>query len=87
MNRENFIYDSKCDNLQKALDIYTNGGRILCAVCGSELIIIGYEDKTLITKYQLQPGIYCPVSSKHICAKFIFADHFEEFRQKFGYNE
>ncbi|AFY44188.1 hypothetical protein Nos7107_3621 [Nostoc sp. PCC 7107] len=87
MNRENFIYDSECDNLQKALDIYTNGCWILCAVCGSELIIIGYEDKKLITKHQLQPGIYCPVSPKHIYSRFIFTEHFEDFQRKLDYNE
>ncbi|MCC5636660.1 hypothetical protein LC593_12450 [Nostoc sp. CHAB 5844] len=71
MNRKNFIYEGKTENLQEALDIYTHGCRILCAVCGSELIIIAYEDKELITQHQLKPGIYCPISPKHIYARFI----------------
>ncbi|WP_413200704.1 hypothetical protein [Nostoc piscinale] len=87
MNRDDFIYDGKSENLKQALDIYTNGGRILCAVCGSELVIIGYEDKKLITKHLLQPGIYCPVSPKHIYARFIVGEHFEEFNRRFGFNE
>jgi uncharacterized Zn finger protein (UPF0148 family) len=70
MNRENCIYDGKSKNLQKAIDIYTHRGCILCAVCGSELIIIAHEDRKLIKKHQLKPGIYCPVSPKHIYARF-----------------
>ncbi|MBE9206767.1 hypothetical protein IQ244_09620 [Nostoc sp. LEGE 06077] len=87
MNRDNYIYDCQSENLKQALDIYTNGGCILCAVCGSELIIIGYENRKLIKKHQLQPGFYCPVSPKHIYSRFILGDNFEEFRRKFGCND
>lgn len=87
MNREHLIYDGKSNNLQKAFDIYTNGGRILCAICGSELIIVGYDDRKLIKEHQVQPGIYCPVSSRHIYARLILGEQFEEFKRRFGCNE
>ena len=37
---ETFIFDGKGKNLQKALEVQSRGGRVLCPKCQSELMII-----------------------------------------------
>ena len=73
--------------MQKAFDVHKYGGCVLCAVCGSELRIITSKDKKLIRKHNLQAGIYCAFSPKHIYQIFILAEPFEKFKQRFGCNE
>ncbi|MBD2180091.1 hypothetical protein [Aerosakkonema funiforme] len=51
---ETFIFDGKGANLQKAIDVQSRGGRVLCPKCKNELIIA-------------TGTIYCPVSQKHLC--------------------
>lgn len=87
MKMEAFSYDGKSSNLQKAIDVHEKGDRVICSVCGSDLIIIGPEDSELIKKYQLKPGIYCPTNPKHIHKVLIFAEPFEKFSRRFGLEE
>lgn len=79
---ENFIYDGKGEKLQKALEVHSSGGRVLCYKCNTELLIVSESESA--KKYKMRPGIYCPVSQKHIYQFLILAEPFEEFRKRFG---
>ena len=79
---ETFIYDGKGEKLQKALEVHSSGGRVLCYKCNTELLII--SDSESAKKHKMESEIYCPVNSQHIYQILILAEPFEEFRRRFG---
>ena len=78
---ETFSYDGKSENLQKALDTHSQGGKVICYKCGSELLI--FTERGEAAKHNLNPGIDCPKTKMHICATLFFMHEFEEFNKLF----
>lgn len=77
-----FVYDGKSENLQKALDIHDQCGQVLCHHCGTQLLV--FPDWQSASKHEKRPGIYCPVSEKHIYQCFILSDRHEEVWRRFN---
>jgi hypothetical protein len=79
-----YTYDGKGENLEKALEVYSKGGQVLCHICTTPLLII--TDKNSVAQHKLSPGIYCHKNHSHIYQKFIYQDKFDEFNRRFGGN-
>lgn len=78
---ESFRYDGTPEYLQKALDIHSQGGRVMCPKCDAELVIV--IDPQSRDKYNQGPGIYCPANHRHIYKLLILSEPFEEFDRIF----
>ena len=79
---ETYRYDGRSENLQQALDVKAKGGRVLCHICDADLLI--FSDNKTAAQKQLSPGIYCPVSEKHIWQRFMMSKEiFDEFQRRF----
>ncbi len=74
---EDFIFDGASENLQKALDVNTNGGKVLCPRCGAELIIIA--NRAEANQKRCSPGILCPANRKHMEIAFALQEDFLAF--------
>jgi hypothetical protein len=77
-----FVYNGKSENLQKALDMHSQGGQVLCHQCGTQLLVL--PDWESAIKYEKRPGIYCIVSEKHICQWFFLSDRRRELWRRFN---
>lgn len=76
---ETLIFDENSNDLQQALDVHAGGGKLLCAKCGAELIVV--SNRAEAKKTGNSPGIVCPVDKKHIERRFILAEDFLAFNQ------
>ena len=74
---EDFIFDGASENLQKALDVNTSGGKVLCPRCGAELIIMA--NRAAANQKGCSPGILCPVNRKHMEIAFALQEDFLAF--------
>ena len=78
---KSFTYNGKPENLQKALDIHSRRGRVMCHKCDAELVIV--IDPESRAKYNQDPGIYCLANPRHMYKLLILSEPFEEFDRIF----
>jgi hypothetical protein len=70
------IYQTETKDIEKILDVHRQGGKILCPVCNSDLLILDtWESATIHKKH---PGIYCLTDEKHVFSLFHLADRHDE---------
>jgi hypothetical protein len=79
---EFIYYNPSSDDSQKVIDLSHQGTRILCYKCKSELQVVSNWEAA--KKFQKRPGIYCPVSEKHVCVWFHLADERERVWERFN---
>lgn len=64
MKIKSFVYDGSSDGLSTVVELLNSNTRILCPVCGTDLIVA--LDHEAANKYQVHPGIYCPINLEHM---------------------
>ena len=76
---EPYRYEPAMNDYNELLRMHASGRRIVCPVCGADLII-ALDPKT-VEKYQVHPGIYCPRNRSHIAEMVELAPVRERFRR------
>jgi uncharacterized Zn finger protein (UPF0148 family) len=74
------IYDSKKYSSRNIVELNSQGVKVLCPICQTELIVITSKD--LVAKYKKPQGIFCPNSDRHVWTKFILIEEREQFWEK-----
>ncbi|WP_392530138.1 hypothetical protein [Nostoc sp. C117] len=67
---KSFVY-VRGSNISEVVDMHSQGVKILCPVCMSELLII--PDGDMASKHHMAPGVYCPVSKQHVHIKLFLS--------------
>lgn len=78
-----FTYYGISKDLEKALKVHSQGGKVICHKCGAELLILNDWKSALNDGHGRRPGIYCPVNEKHVCSWFILSDRHDEVWRRF----
>ncbi|MEA5472331.1 hypothetical protein [Spirulina sp. 06S082] len=77
-----FVYDGNNEDIQKVINLNSEGKKVLCYKCGAELLIISnMEDEK---KYRKKSGIYCTADESHIKIWFALSQPRREFWRKFA---
>ncbi|BAS54380.1 hypothetical protein NIES2135_03670 [Leptolyngbya boryana NIES-2135] len=75
------IYKTNTDDLEEILEVHQQGGKILCPLCNSDLLIL--DSYASASAHQKRPGIYCPTSDEHVNCTFLLADRHDEVWRRF----
>jgi hypothetical protein len=75
------IYGTDTDDLEEILGVHQQGGKVLCPICNSDLLVIDSWESA--SPYQKRPGVYCLVSEDHVHSTFLLADRHDEVWRRF----
>jgi hypothetical protein len=79
--KKTVIYNRNEDNIREAFELFSQGYKILCPICKSELLILADYDSS--SKYQKHLGIYCPKNENHVGIRLFLRSVREEVWKKF----